>query len=171
MIKIYGDSAGRGYKEKGTGKSFGEALKKYRTNAGLTQNELAQLIDISPSHISKIEQGNRNPLRMNNIKRVVNALGLGEKESQELFAVAGYSFNYETLVSQSHYGGDNKLGGMGRSEIPGAKNPAVRAVIETLTDPELPIPTRKEIEKTIAYFAEFLRTQKKEEIYKSLTKK
>lgn len=47
--------------KKGNIKFLGEKVKKYRKNRGLTQVQLAVIIEISPSYMSAIEQGARYP--------------------------------------------------------------------------------------------------------------
>lgn len=42
-------------------RKLGLYLKKQRTTIGLTQEQLAELIDYTPSYISEIERGNREP--------------------------------------------------------------------------------------------------------------
>ncbi len=38
-------------------KIFGENLKRYRKESGLTQEKLSEMLDISPKHLSNIEVG------------------------------------------------------------------------------------------------------------------
>lgn len=40
-------------------KIFGDNLKKYRKSLGLTQEELAERVDVSPKHLSNIEMGTK----------------------------------------------------------------------------------------------------------------
>lgn len=47
--------------KKGNIKYLGEKVKKYRKSRDLTQVQLAVTIDISPSYMSAIEQGERYP--------------------------------------------------------------------------------------------------------------
>lgn len=42
-------------------KAVGQRIKAAREKKGLTQEELAALIDISPTHISVIERGTKIP--------------------------------------------------------------------------------------------------------------
>lgn len=48
-------------------------LKKLRTEAGLTQKRLAELVGVSQAHIAKIERGNVDP-RLSTVNRVLQAL-------------------------------------------------------------------------------------------------
>lgn len=38
-------------------RTFGQNLKKYRKNAGLTQEKISELLGITPKHLSVIENG------------------------------------------------------------------------------------------------------------------
>lgn len=40
---------------------FGPVLRLFRQNKGLSQEELAALLDISPSHISRLESDTKRP--------------------------------------------------------------------------------------------------------------
>ena len=40
-----------------TGASIGPAIRHYRLEAGLTQAELAELVGLSPSYLSRLETG------------------------------------------------------------------------------------------------------------------
>ena len=46
--------------------TFGEALKKARMEAGLTQKELAKLLNVSYSSINRYENGHHAPTRIVN---------------------------------------------------------------------------------------------------------
>jgi len=41
--------------------SFGSAIKKARHDKKLTQEKLAELIDVTPNHVKQLESGRRNP--------------------------------------------------------------------------------------------------------------
>ncbi len=51
----------------------GSTLKRLRTEAGLTQKKLAELVGVSQAHIAKIEQGKVDP-RLSTINRVLQVL-------------------------------------------------------------------------------------------------
>lgn len=55
--------------------SFGECLKFYRENKGLTQEYFAELIDVSDRMVRKWEADVNYP-RMSNVKRIVDVLGV-----------------------------------------------------------------------------------------------
>jgi transcriptional regulator with XRE-family HTH domain len=50
------------------------AIRKLRTEAGLTQNALARLIELDPGQFSRIEKGEGNP-QWGTVRRI--AIGLG----------------------------------------------------------------------------------------------
>jgi len=56
----------------------GTSLKKLRTEAGLTQKRLAELVGISQAHIAKIEQGKVDP-RLSTINKILAVLTEGRK--------------------------------------------------------------------------------------------
>ena len=55
-------------------RGFAWAVRKIRTEAGLTQSALARRIELDPSQVSRLEKGRGNP-RWATARRV--ALGLG----------------------------------------------------------------------------------------------
>lgn len=50
-------------------------LQEVRKSQGLSQNELARLIQMSPQNIQKIEQGNAKSLTFDALERLCQALG------------------------------------------------------------------------------------------------
>lgn len=62
---------------------FGEALKNAREEAGLTQMELAKLLNVSYSSINRYENGHHTPTR------------IIEKALKSFFKKKGISFIYE----------------------------------------------------------------------------
>lgn len=55
---------------------LGEQIKKYRKEAGLTQKELAEILDVATGTIQQYELGKRQP-RLEMINRIAGALGIG----------------------------------------------------------------------------------------------
>lgn len=55
----------------------GVQLKKLRTDAGLTQRRLAQLVGVSQAHIAKIENGKVDP-RLSTVNKILRVLTEGE---------------------------------------------------------------------------------------------
>ena len=60
---------------------FGKRLKKIRIDANLTQEQLAEKIQVSPDFISLIERGERSP-SLETIAKIASALN---KDISELF--------------------------------------------------------------------------------------
>lgn len=56
-------------------KLLGKNLKEYRTKKGLTQNQLAEIVDVEPQSISKIESGTNFPL-LNNLDKMADVLDI-----------------------------------------------------------------------------------------------
>ncbi|MBO5129873.1 MAG: helix-turn-helix transcriptional regulator [Oscillospiraceae bacterium] len=55
--------------------AIGSKIKEARERAHLTQEELAEIVDISPTHMSVIERGVKTP-KLDTFVRIVNALNL-----------------------------------------------------------------------------------------------
>lgn len=56
-------------------KSIGERIKTARKKRNLTQEELAALVDLSPTHISVIERGVKSP-KLDTFIRIANVLNV-----------------------------------------------------------------------------------------------
>ena len=67
-------------------KKLGLLIKIQRVIAPLTLQQLARMSGISPSHLGRIERGERFPSD-NVLRKIAKPLGL---EESELFALAGY---------------------------------------------------------------------------------
>ena len=55
--------------------AIGNRIKTMRERANLTQEQLAELVDISPTHMSVIERGVKTP-KLDTFVRIANALGV-----------------------------------------------------------------------------------------------
>jgi len=66
--------------------NLGRLLKKQRLMVPLTLRELANLSKVSPSHLGRIERGERFP-SASILHRIANPLGF---EENDLFSLAGY---------------------------------------------------------------------------------
>lgn len=58
---------------------FGPVLRRFRQEKGLSQEELASLLDVSPSHISRLESDMKKP-SLEMIFRVSRALKIKPHE-------------------------------------------------------------------------------------------
>ena len=55
--------------------AIGSRIKAARERAHLTQEQLAEIVDISPTHMSVIERGVKTP-KLDTFVRIANALGV-----------------------------------------------------------------------------------------------
>lgn len=67
-------------------RNLGKILKQQRLSANLTLHELSTASGVSPSHLGRIEKGERFP-SADILQRIAEPLGFGE---EELFTLAGY---------------------------------------------------------------------------------
>lgn len=70
--------------------SFGSLLQKHRKKAEVSQKELAHIVGLDPSYLSKIEHEQRNPPERPVVIEIANALELQENEIDQLLVSAGY---------------------------------------------------------------------------------
>jgi predicted ATPase/DNA-binding CsgD family transcriptional regulator/DNA-binding XRE family transcriptional regulator len=69
-------------------RAFGEALRRYRRAAGLTQEELAQRARLSVRGIADLERGARRAPYRETVRRLADALGVAEAERAALLAAS-----------------------------------------------------------------------------------
>ena len=87
-------------------KNLGKVLKQQRHTANLTLHELSAASKVSPSHLGRIEKGERFPSAAI-LQRIAKPLGFGE---DELFTLAGYLSPHLTEGSEDASAeGQNKL--------------------------------------------------------------
>ena len=67
-------------------KEFGKLLKQHRVAADLTLQELSDKANVSPSHLGRIENGQRFPSG-HILQKIAGPLGFSE---DEIFVLAGY---------------------------------------------------------------------------------
>lgn len=80
--------------------TFGKLLKSYRERAGLSQNELAVRAGLSASTISRVEQGERAPLRRRSqVLALAKALALAQDETDILLSAADLAPSAVTELS------------------------------------------------------------------------
>ena len=92
--------------------NLGQFIKQQRTMRGLTLEELGALSGVSPSHLGRIERGERFPSAPV-LRRIAGPLGLNE---EELFAFAGF-LSPSSAEAETHTGRiDPYVAGMLASE-------------------------------------------------------
>jgi PAS domain S-box-containing protein len=69
--------------------TFGERVRELRQAKGLTQRDLANKAGISYAYVSKLETGSMSPPRHKIITTLASVLGATDKETDELFGLAG----------------------------------------------------------------------------------
>lgn len=70
----------------GYSEDLGKMIKRLRLTAGLTLHQLSVMSGVSPSHLGRIERGERLP-SAKILRRIAKPLGLDESE---LFVLAGF---------------------------------------------------------------------------------
>jgi transcriptional regulator with XRE-family HTH domain len=99
-------------RDKGQAGNLGQFIKQQRTMRGLTLEELGASSSVSPSHLGRIERGERFPSAPV-LRRIAGPLGLNE---EELFAFAGF-LSSPSAEAQTHTGRiDPYVAGMLASE-------------------------------------------------------
>lgn len=86
------------------GKKLGAIIKKQRIAIPLTLRKLSSLSGVSPSHLARIEHGERFP-SAKILRKIAEPLGF---ERRELFAVAGYLSSEQPLATEGYEGYDDK---------------------------------------------------------------
>ena len=69
---------------------FGLLLSKFRKKAILSQKELARIVGLDPTYLSKIEHNQRKPPDRSVVIEIANTLELRENEIDQLLVSAGY---------------------------------------------------------------------------------
>lgn len=70
---------------------FGSLLRKFRKELGIPQKELAHIIGLDPSYLSRIEKGERTPPERSVVIEIANALELNEEKTDQLLIAAGHT--------------------------------------------------------------------------------
>jgi transcriptional regulator with XRE-family HTH domain len=67
-------------------KSFGETLREKRLAKGYSLRKFAELVGVSPTYLSQVEQGNVDPPTAERVRRMAELLG---ESADEWIALAG----------------------------------------------------------------------------------
>lgn len=100
--------------------AIGSKIKEARERAHLTQEELAEIVDISPTHMSVIERGVKTP-KLDTFVRIVNALHL----SSDALLQDGAEHADESLMAEISF----RIGRLSEKEKNRILN-AIRALTE-----------------------------------------
>ena len=77
-------------------KIFGENLKKYRKEAGLTQEKLSEMVNISAKHLSNIEIGQKF-VSADLIEKLYSAINISPSK---LFFSSKLNENYDNKIGE-----------------------------------------------------------------------
>jgi transcriptional regulator with XRE-family HTH domain len=69
---------------------FGEALRRARLTAGLSQNELGRRAKVNPGTINRLEAGEREPTGREQVEALAIGLDLAPAEITRLIVAAGF---------------------------------------------------------------------------------
>lgn len=75
--------------------AIGNRIRDAREQAHLTQEQLAELVDISPTHMSVIERGVKTP-KLDTFIRIANALGV----SADALLQGGVDHANESIIAE-----------------------------------------------------------------------
>ncbi len=78
---------------------FGQMLREKRIAKGFSLRKFAQLVDVSPTYLSQVEQGNVQPPTADRVKRMAELLG---ENPDEWIALAGRVPEDLPEISHSH---------------------------------------------------------------------
>lgn len=83
---------------------LGEIIRQQRVTIPLTLQELANLANVSPSHLGRIERGERFP-SARILRKIAKPMGF---EEGELFTLAGYLSPQSDIIAEARpgYSGD-----------------------------------------------------------------
>jgi transcriptional regulator with XRE-family HTH domain len=69
--------------------AFGEALRRARTAAGLSQNELGRRAEINPGTINRLETGEREPTGREQVSALAAAFEFSPAQRDQMLVAAG----------------------------------------------------------------------------------
>ena len=112
---------------------FGALLRSFRDRAQRSGNSLAREVELDPSYLSRLENGEREPPRADIVKKLAHALGLSLFDENRLLLTAGHApLSLEQL---------------------GRWDTAVQAVLDVLTDHDLTAEEREDFSVVVRSLA------------------
>jgi transcriptional regulator with XRE-family HTH domain len=109
--------------------SYGDLLKKFRSERGVAQRALAREIGLNPTLINRSEAGDRAPAGPDEIAAISRALKLAREEFDQLLGSAGYWPAAYLAI--------------------GPSDPTLYTVATTLADPSLADEVKRELRQAI----------------------
>lgn len=106
--------------------TFGDLVRKERTNAGLSYSELARLTDVSISYISRIEKGERGNVTVSMLLNLCKTLNIDVMEALET-----YGYEKKESLEESVFQWNAS------ANLSKEKKEYVRYAIDALIDPEV----------------------------------
>ena len=82
-------------------KKFGKRLREIRTAKSLTQEKMAEQIEIQPENYSRIENGLSFP-KPENLVKISNVLGVEIAELFHFYEIADYENILEKIIEKLH---------------------------------------------------------------------
>lgn len=70
---------------------FSDTLRGLRHESGLSLRDLGEIVDLSATHLSRIETGQSSPPDRKKVIEIANAIGAREKDRDRLLELAGYA--------------------------------------------------------------------------------
>ena len=80
-------------------KTFGAFIRDKRLNRNITLRQLVELLDLSPVHLSNIENDRRPAPKDEVLKRIIEELRLNKQEQEEMYELAAKSRDIPTVPS------------------------------------------------------------------------
>ncbi len=148
--------------------SFGSLLKLLRLSIGISQRQLAASIGLNPSHLSRVERGQKNPPKRETIGKICKVLGLSQEQRQQLYEAAGYLAPQTKSKETSEVPGfhsplrPSRKTGQPPSHEPqlqGLAHKAVEQLTLLLSRDDLSSRQRGRLAREVINFTEFLKTK------------
>lgn len=78
-------------------KTFGAFIREKRLRKNITLRQLVELLDLSPVHMSNIENDRRPAPKDEVLKRIIEVLQLNKQEQEEMYELAAKSKDIPTV--------------------------------------------------------------------------
>ncbi|MBS3969272.1 MAG: helix-turn-helix transcriptional regulator [Clostridia bacterium] len=102
---------------------FGDFIKAKRMERGITLRTLAEIIDVSPTYLSDIENNRRYPMDNQKIEILIKELSISPEEQEKLYDLAGKE-RHEVSPDLLEYTMDSEVSAYVRTALRKAKENA-----------------------------------------------